>query len=991
MLPDRPDPADDPWDAPATTSHGLSDPPNPDRPSELPSEGEGSPTAPRDELGRGGGGIVLRGLDRHLPREVAWKTAPRGHPSLHRRLLREARALAALEHPGIVAIYDQHEQNGQLELALRMVRGETLASAIAKRPTLSERLPLIREVLKAAEAMAWAHHAGWVHRDLKPDNIMLGCFGEVQVIDWGLSRQLDAPPDAELDAPGTVLGTPAMQSPEQSRGEESGIASDVWGLGATLFTLLTRQPVWPGAADTAIALARVGQRRRLATLVPGLPPPLASIVERALSFHPEDRYPDARAFADDLAAWLDGRRVAAHHYTAAERLAAFARRNRRPLTVLGLALLATIVAGVFAILRLEAERDRATAALAQRDREAVRASASEAERAFADGHRAESELAAAHALVLAENPTARGVLASWARSPRPQRLASLPTGRCLDADWSASGDRFVCGRRDALELWRGSTRLWTRALPHRGVAFSEGGDRLVVQRDSGLELIDSGTGLSMGTRPDPTYLGRLRPGEHARHAVLEDRILLVLAGREDQRWSPCTDGLTQAFSHRGNLLLALCGDGTLRLERPPASPRTIPTQLASPHREFVTATLIDETRALVGSTRGTVLELDLRDGRRLRSYEHPTRRMVHRLDVAPDARLLVIDFEGAPLTVMDLETFAPTGTLPAGARPGRWLDTERYTTFGDEAIVWRLRPGAPHEAHAGGKVSGLEVRDDLIAVARDNGASLVSPHTGRESWRHDWDLGVTRTVLPIDDTLFVAVAADPTDGRPVRRSIDTGLETALMLPARRLARLPNGALLRSFTRPVVDLWWGDNDAQPIATLHVHDLVAIGSDVAMLESKPRRASLWSFDPGVALLATCDTPGATALALSPGGRSGLTLWALDPTAVMGLDPEDCSIESRLDAPRAELWKVATSPDGAFVAAGTLSGQVLVWRRDGQLVAEVLRHSEAVTALAADPAGRFFVSASWDQRLAFIDLPTLTTPREPLARAVLDAWGR
>lgn len=169
-MPDvRPTPADDgPWDAPATTSHGIAP----------------EPTAPhRDELGRGGGGIVHRGPDRHLPRDVAWKTAPRAQPVLHRRLLSEARALAALDHPGIVAIYDQHEEDGELKLALRMVRGETLASAISSRPRLSQRLPLLRELLKAIEAIAWAHHSGWLHRDLKPDNIMLGSFGEVQVID----------------------------------------------------------------------------------------------------------------------------------------------------------------------------------------------------------------------------------------------------------------------------------------------------------------------------------------------------------------------------------------------------------------------------------------------------------------------------------------------------------------------------------------------------------------------------------------------------------------------------------------------------------------------------------------------------------------------------------------------------------------------------------------------------------------------------------------
>lgn len=944
--------------------------------------------------------MVHRGRDRHLPRDVAWKSAPRGNPLLERRLLSEASALAALEHPGIVAIYDQCADDGELKLALRIVRGDTLARAIAARPTLAERLPLVRELLKAVEAVAWAHHEGWLHRDLKPDNIMLGSFGEVQVIDWGLARRLDTPPDRELEPLGAVLGTHTTQSPEQARGEECGVASDVWGLGATLYELLTRRTVWPRDPERALALARTGERAKVLDVAPDVPRPLASIVERALSFHPEARYANARALADDLAAWLDGRRVGAHQYSLGERLGAFARRNRRSLVVLGIALFAVFIAGVFSYLRLEDERDRVTSALAQRDREAIRASAGEALRAFADGHRAESEVAAAHALALAEDPTARGVLASWARSPRPQRLLTVPTGRCLDADWSATGDRIACGRRDAIELWQDGVPRWTRRLAHRGLAFLDGGSRLLVQTEHGLELIDSVTGRTLGARPDPTYFGRTRPGELAHAAIVEDRRVVLVAGRTETLWSPCAGELVQAYAQRSGLHLALCGDGTLKTTSSPLPPQTqapanepatsrLRTALASPQREFVAAAIIDPTRALIGSTRGALHELDLRDGHTARSFQSPTHRMIHRLDVAPDGRLLVVDFEGAPLTLFDLKTFAPIGTLPGGARPGRWLDAERYTTHGQEAVVWRLSSGPPTDAHAGGKVSGLEVTGDLIAVARDNGASLIATHSGTLDWRHDWGLGVTKAVIPVGDTLFVAVASTPLDG-PVRPSIDSGRDTVLMFPVRRLELLPNGALLRTFTHPSADLWWPERTSQVLANRHVHDLARLGSTVVLLETRPRRATLWSFEDGAAELTSCDTPGATAIALAPGGRGGLTLWLLDPTGLIGLDPDDCSIERRLDAPQAELWKVATSPDGAFIAAGTLSGEVLVWRRDGVLVAEVTRHSEAVTALEADPDARFFVSGSWDERLGFIDLATLSEPRESLARGVLDAWG-
>ncbi len=139
----------------------------------------------RGELGRGGMGRVALVFDRWLGREVALKEPVSEAEA--RRLRREALITARLEHPGIVPVYDIGSSHGQPWFAMRVVRGLPLVTRLDESPTLAERLGLVRHVLAACEAVAYAHARGVVHRDIKAANIMIGAFGETQVIDWGLA------------------------------------------------------------------------------------------------------------------------------------------------------------------------------------------------------------------------------------------------------------------------------------------------------------------------------------------------------------------------------------------------------------------------------------------------------------------------------------------------------------------------------------------------------------------------------------------------------------------------------------------------------------------------------------------------------------------------------------------------------------------------------------------------------------------------------------
>ncbi len=236
--------------------------------------GEGAPapapSAPRyphgEELGRGGMGVVYLARDRVLEREVAKKTLRADDAVRRARFLREARILARLEHPAIVAVYDfGSDAAGAPFLTMRRVRGETFRTLLDAGCEGHEALEILTRV---CEAVAFAHSRGIIHRDLKPANVMVGRFGQVQVMDWGLAKRVGdsdetsgsgGAADPGLTADGTLLGTPAYMAPEQLDGLHAslGPACDVYALGAVLYRVLFGRPPYPGRDAIAI---RASQR-----------------------------------------------------------------------------------------------------------------------------------------------------------------------------------------------------------------------------------------------------------------------------------------------------------------------------------------------------------------------------------------------------------------------------------------------------------------------------------------------------------------------------------------------------------------------------------------------------------------------------------------------------------------------------------------------------------------------------------------------------------
>ncbi|GDY12297.1 hypothetical protein LBMAG53_11750 [Planctomycetota bacterium] len=426
-----------------------------------------------EEIARGGMGVIMRAVDRHVRRDVAMKVLARdprpgseGERSLARaqeRFVAEAQVTGQLEHPNIVPIHEVGiDGEGRLFFTMKLVRGRSLAQVLGDlrrgMPRTKAEFGLARLLgiyLDIGNAVAFAHARGVVHRDLKPANVMLGDFGEVLVMDWGLARvgatrdssdrptksasagggrRIEATSDADLfgedlktlvasfqgenTEDGTVEGTPAYMPPEQARGEIAAIdeRSDIYSLGAILYEILClRPPV--GGKDVKSILDQVIANR--------IPPPetragdrpvpseLSAIARKCLAGDPERRYQSVVELRRDIERFLEGRAVSAKDDTAVEAVVKLVRRNQGAAIATAIATLLLVVLGATSwwtnlLERRNAEHQRELAEIASRDAQAAslvadaerkRAQRSLAELESEQLKRQEDQRAAAPALV----------------------------------------------------------------------------------------------------------------------------------------------------------------------------------------------------------------------------------------------------------------------------------------------------------------------------------------------------------------------------------------------------------------------------------------------------------------------------------------------------------------------------------------------------------------------------------------------------------------
>jgi WD40 repeat protein/serine/threonine protein kinase len=582
-----------------------------------------------DEIGRGGMGRVLRVLDKDLGRELAMKVtdAPmtsspssEGHVISHAvlsRFLAEAQVTGQLDHPGIVPVHElgvDHE--GRLYFTMRLVPGRDLRTVFELVRTGQEDWTVTRALnvlSRVCDAMAYAHAKGVIHRDLKPANVMVGRFGEVYVMDWGLARVIgqedrrdlrlktglatgtfetargretdSASDDAIHTMEGTVVGTPVYMSPEQARGETDDLdaRTDVYAVGAMLYHLLAGQMPYapPGAqlSPRSVLLALLkGAPEPLHRVNPDVAPELVAICEKAMARERSRRYTDMSELAEELRAYLEHRVVSAYKTGPVAELGKWVARNRSlaaALTAVALVLVAGL--GAALVLRQQAENERQATASALMKTRAVGLASTSEEVLESDGMLA--LLLAREAVRVDRTPETLSRLQQAVRAVR-ERTILRHTARFVDAVFSPEGDTILAISKEVAFLWDLESGEATTLEGHGdgwllSGSFSSSGDYVLTSsQDDSARLWDRNGSSPLATfaHDGDVWTATFSPDERFVLTASDDGAARIW-GRENDTEplavlrGPAGAVLCATFSPDGRLVLTGSVDGVGRLWR----------------------------------------------------------------------------------------------------------------------------------------------------------------------------------------------------------------------------------------------------------------------------------------------------------------------------------------------------------------------------------------------------------------------------------------
>ncbi len=712
-------------------------------------------------LGQGGMGVVYRAHQRSLDREVALKllaAGPWAAPAFIERFRREAQAAARMQHPNIVPIYEigSHAELNFFTMAL--VRGESLAQRIDRGGPLppAEAARLVRRI---AEALDYAHRLGILHLDLKPANVLVDADGEPHVADFGLSKRVDESLDADGDE---VSGTPSYMAPEQATGQSQriGVGTDLYGLGAILYELLTGRPPFL-AATPRLTLEQVvvGELVPPSACRADVPPDLDAICMTCLARDAAARYPSARVLADDLGRFLEDREVGVRPLGRVERLRRWARREPR-LALAVAAAFASLLLGVLATgtqwRRAEGHLASAvaSAALAQRSLWAARTQSAETAMAAGDGFAAlrplvdnlvEMEAAGATGPIGAMRGRIGQILGTapqlvdLIQLDGAQSIAALalsPDGRQLAAATHAPpAERWLrlfdvaSGR----ELWGVSTVGLTRVMPfardvpHGYLRFSGDGRHVLVglmqqapfpsptaTDNMAFDVRDGRHVVPLGLDPPPADVVYSGDVAHALVRFRSDPALRFPDVGQFYRvadWSPVGPRHRFDSARTGHMWLPT-PDGTAWLGSGDfidvalfgfgsLEPRW---RLRLPDAQAARAWRFDDEgrRLVLGTTSGEVHLVDVRDGRRA-TLAPSLPATVRWLEFGPDDTLLALSEDGSML-VWDLASGRPRAAPLAGnGLSQRWharlVDGTLLKASGHHVSQWSLPPTSPFDNH----------------------------------------------------------------------------------------------------------------------------------------------------------------------------------------------------------------------------------------------------------------------------------------------------
>jgi WD40 repeat protein/tRNA A-37 threonylcarbamoyl transferase component Bud32 len=896
-------------------------------------------------VARGGMGAVYQARQTKLRRTVALKMILAGRFASGeevRRFYQEAQAVAQLDHPGIVPVYEVGEHDGQPYYTMGYVEGGNLEARVREGPLPPPQAVALVE--RVAEAVAYAHAQGIIHRDLKPANVLLDRDGQPRVTDFGLARHLHA--DGRLTVSGQVIGTPNFIPPEQAAGSaDVGPAADVYALGALLYYLLTGRPPFH-AATPMETLRQVIEQEPVAPrlLNAAVNRDLETICLCCLNKEPGRRYAGARELADDLGRFRRGEPIRARPVGPLGRLRRWGRRNPTVAALLA-ALFAALVTGLALVSWQwgEAVRQRRLAEQKTQDEARARVQAQRyaagllTERGLGlcrQGEHAGGLLWLTQALDAApaeaddQRDSLRTLLGGWSAHLCPCRLTIEHAGSVKAADLSTDG-RFVataCG--DTAQVWDAHTgQPVGPALRHtarvQAVALSPDGRLLLTGGDDRVaRLWETATGRPVG---EPLTHGG--PVEHV------------------------------AFSPDGKMALTAAKDGTARLWDT-ATGKALGQPLSHTDAIRAIAFSIDGLLAATGSNDATARLWDVPSGR---PHGEPLRHegAVRGLAFSPDGRQLLTGSNDKTARLWDVATGKPVLVLhhrkpvPGVAfRP----DGQVVATGSEDrtACEWDARSGQPLGPP-------LPHDDEVARVAYSPDGSLLLT----AQWSNRvflWDAGTDRPAFaPLRQHGDVNSVALSRDGVTIL--------TAGGDHAARLWRVPKPLLPVSFPR------------QPEQVR----VTAFGPDGAtLLAAGGQQAWLYRTANGEPVAGPLDHGAAVlAGAVSPDGRTVLT-GAYDGTTWLW----DTATGRRLAGPFRHpdpVWAVAFRPDGKAFATGSRHsverdghmvgvGEARVWDvATGEVTQSAPRHARDVIAVAFTPDGRTLITASKDKTVRFWDVAT------------------